>query len=215
MASGPCRRRNALSAEEKDHLRRKVLALLEEPDAQLAVQLALVVAKMARQDGVRGWPQLCPELLQRLDSAAPAAAARLQLTLHHVLKELSSKRLMTDQAEFRSLTAEVLPRSWAPWLALTEQLLPALPQLSLDQPPPPELERWLLLLKCLRRLFVHGLPSDADTAAPHASLSAACPVLLRALVGFLEACQQHGVGSFAWEDVEEKSSTSLGGPYLL
>lgn len=40
------------------------------------------------------------DLLGRLDSGSPIAARRVYLVLHHVLKELSSKRLVSDQRNF-------------------------------------------------------------------------------------------------------------------
>jgi hypothetical protein len=83
------------------------------------VQVALVVAKVARFDFPSQWPTLFNDLLAGLQGAAvgPAAAGtaggaaapagpsmlvvrRTYFVLHHVLKELSSKRLAADQKAF-------------------------------------------------------------------------------------------------------------------
>lgn len=62
--------------------------------------MALTFAKVARLDYPAAWPSLFADLLGRLDSGAPVAARRVYLMLHHILKELSSKRLVSDQRNF-------------------------------------------------------------------------------------------------------------------
>ena len=71
------------------------------------MQIALVYAKVARNDYPREWPSLFHDLLSNLDAAASMAGSsgtlmvrRVYLVLHHVLKELSSKRLVADQKNF-------------------------------------------------------------------------------------------------------------------
>lgn len=81
--------------------------------SQIAVQIALVIAKAARFDFPQQWPSLFNDLLAGLanSSAAPAGqqlpqqqqvllVRRTYFVLHHVLKELSSKRLAADQKAF-------------------------------------------------------------------------------------------------------------------
>jgi hypothetical protein len=87
--------------------------------AQIAVQVALVVAKVARFDFPSQWPTLFNDLLAGLQGTAATAAAaaaaggaaapagpsmlvvrRTYFVLHNVLKELSSKRLAADQKAF-------------------------------------------------------------------------------------------------------------------
>jgi hypothetical protein len=82
------------------------------------VQIALVIAKAARFDFPQQWPTLFSDLLAGLNSntAQPAQQSpqqqmllvrRTYFVLHHVLKELSSKRLAADQKAF----AQVRPPS--------------------------------------------------------------------------------------------------------
>jgi len=76
------------------------------------VQIALVIAKAARFDFPQQWPSLFNDLMAGLSNGSTAQAAgqqpqqqtllvrRTYFVLHHVLKELSSKRLAADQKAF-------------------------------------------------------------------------------------------------------------------
>ena len=70
---------------------------------QIAVQVAVTFAKVARCDYPRHWPGLLGDLAGRVRGpGGPGAlpARRAFLVLHHILKELSSRRLMADQRTF-------------------------------------------------------------------------------------------------------------------
>lgn len=70
---------------------------------QIAVQVAVTFAKVARCDYPRNWPGLLGDLAGRVRGpGGPGAlpARRAFLVLHHILKELSSRRLMADQRTF-------------------------------------------------------------------------------------------------------------------
>ena len=67
---------------------------------QFAVLLALVFAKIARIDYPRYWPSLMEDLLAVTAEGDGLRRRRAYLMLHHVLKELSSKRLSADQRTF-------------------------------------------------------------------------------------------------------------------
>eukprot|EP00882_Tetradesmus_deserticola_P030292 GHRQ01033993.1.p1 GENE.GHRQ01033993.1~~GHRQ01033993.1.p1 ORF type:complete len:225 (+),score=98.09 GHRQ01033993.1:341-1015(+) len=111
-----------LSAEEKAYLRGRFLQLVAQDDNQIAVQVALVVAKVARFDFPGQWPTLFSDLLAGLAAAQAAACAgsvagsapsmlvvrRTYFVLHHVLKELSSKRLAADQQAFAEVRLQEL-----------------------------------------------------------------------------------------------------------
>jgi len=68
--------------------------------AQFAVLLALVFAKIARTDYPKHWPSLMDDLLAVMGEGDGLRRRRAYLVLHHVLKELSSKRLAADQRTF-------------------------------------------------------------------------------------------------------------------
>ncbi|EFJ44088.1 hypothetical protein VOLCADRAFT_95713 [Volvox carteri f. nagariensis] len=145
----------------------------------IAVQVALVYAKVARFDYPAEWPGLFSDLMLNLGSANPLTVRRVYLILHHVLKELSSKRLVADQANFAQVTELLFGHVWGQWCSDTQLLLSSLPAgLESAAPPQPLLqscERWMLLLKILRRLILHGFPSDARTLAPVAAAHSCCP----------------------------------------
>ncbi|KAL6745489.1 armadillo-type protein, partial [Haematococcus lacustris] len=210
-------RGSVFSAAEKSHIRSKLSSLVAEDDNQIAVQVALVYAKVARMDWPRDWPALFSQLLG--SSAGPAAAApgnrRVWLVLHHVLKELSSKRL--------AVSAQLLPVVWSQWAADTQALLAGLPSAAPAGPAPPphhqplllSFERWLLLLKppgwpgcpwavqVLRRLILFGCVSDAKSLQPVEAVSVCIPPMVQALQQLvalrpaLQAAANGGVGGAA------------------
>lgn len=67
---------------------------------QFAVQIAVIFTKVARVDYPRYWPSLIDDLLGVLSGGDMLRRRRGYLVLHHVLKELSSKRLASDQRTF-------------------------------------------------------------------------------------------------------------------
>ncbi|KFM28082.1 Importin-11 [Auxenochlorella protothecoides] len=73
---------------------------------QLAVQVAVVISKIARVDYPKAWPDLFQTLLALLSEATSRhTEQRTLLVLHHVLKELASKRLQSDQRAFEAVAA--------------------------------------------------------------------------------------------------------------
>lgn len=68
--------------------------------SQFAVQLAVVLAKVARNDYPRQWAGLFGDLLARMQGGSTLTVRRAYLVLHHILKELASKRLPADQRVF-------------------------------------------------------------------------------------------------------------------
>ncbi|KAG2485576.1 hypothetical protein HYH03_015738 [Edaphochlamys debaryana] len=180
-----------ITPEEKAHLRTKLAALIPQDDNQIAVQVALVYAKVARFDYPSEWPGLFSDLMANLGAGNPLTVRRVYLILHHVLKELSSKRLVADQAQFAQVTELLFAHVWGQWCSDTQLLLAGLPG-GLEAAPAPapqallqSCERWMLLLKILRRLILHGFPSDARTAAPVAAVHSCCPHMVAALQGLL------------------------------
>jgi hypothetical protein len=72
------------------------------------VQVALVFAKAARHDFPREWPDLFTALLSQLPGAAPQRVRRTYFVLHHILKELSTKRLVADQKHFAEVGGQAV-----------------------------------------------------------------------------------------------------------
>lgn len=97
---------------EKALVRQTVLGFLakDELDPTAARQLSVLLSKLARHD----WPSKCPglfeALVQSLQSGRTALGFRQTLfTLHCVLKELGSKRLISDKRNFLAAASELLP----------------------------------------------------------------------------------------------------------
>ncbi|KAL3150483.1 hypothetical protein ABBQ32_000305 [Trebouxia sp. C0010 RCD-2024] len=192
-----------LEDAEKEYLRGQLLQLILEEDSQIAVQMAVVFAKVARVDYPRAWPSLFTDLLQQMQSLNTLMVRRVYLVLHHALKELASKRLSSDQKAFAEASGAALP---VPHHAVASAFLNAaiiintmecpayirsLPQaLAAQAPGQPlllSLERWLILLKALRRLIVFGFQSDARTLEPVPVVTQTVPVLLQALQTLMAA----------------------------
>ena len=99
-----------LADSEKAAVRAALLAALDEPEAQLAAQLLLVLAQVARLDGLAAWPELMPSLLHAAARTAPRDAARGTFALFRVVKMQASRRLLVHRKQFIVLAAELSPR---------------------------------------------------------------------------------------------------------
>jgi len=72
---------------------------------QFAVQIAVVFAKIARSDYPRQWESLFLDLTALMRDGSTLRVRRVYLVLHHILKELSTKRLAADQKNFAQVRA--------------------------------------------------------------------------------------------------------------
>ncbi|ORY06399.1 armadillo-type protein [Clohesyomyces aquaticus] len=95
---------NAASKEDKAAIREKLLMSgVNEADHRLALQNALVIAKVVRFEFPNDWPGLFQQLLQIIRSSTDPNGYRLHLPralliLLHIIKELSTGRLMKTKA---------------------------------------------------------------------------------------------------------------------
>ncbi len=91
------------------------------------------------------------------------------------------------------ITKQLLDHVWGQWCSDLSTILSGLPEALASpsgaqaQPLLLHFERWLLLLKILRRLVVFGFPSDAKTLEPVPAVSACAPALLQAAGALLAA----------------------------
>lgn len=88
-----CIGRSAISEQEKENIKQGLISAFNEPVNLLAVHRAVLISKIARIDCPKDWPQLFPTLLQAVESPDSYTQYRALLTLHHVVKAISSKRL--------------------------------------------------------------------------------------------------------------------------
>ncbi|GAB4833991.1 hypothetical protein Ancab_032243 [Ancistrocladus abbreviatus] len=184
-----------ISYEEKIHLRQKLLSHLREENSKIAIMLAVLISKIARIDYPKEWPELFTMLAQRLQSADVLSSHRIFMILFRTLKELSTKRLTSDQKNFAEISAHFFDYSWQLWQsdlqnilhgfsALVQNIGSNTPDVHKD-----ELylvcERWLLCLKIVRQLTISGLPSDAKSIQEVRQVKEVSPVLLHAVQSFL------------------------------
>ncbi|CAL7948181.1 unnamed protein product [Xylocopa violacea] len=147
---------NGIADDEKEFLRQRLILNFEEPVNQLAVQLAALIAKIARYDCPREWRSLIPTLLEVIRGQNPLAQHRALLTLHHVVKSLASKRLAADRRLFQELTINVFSFILNLWNTYTESFLILASNGADTNQIQEALEKALLLLRILRKLIVNG-----------------------------------------------------------
>lgn len=75
---------------------------------QIATQIAVLIAKVARLDCPRQWPELIPILLESVKVQDSLQQHRALLTFYHVTKTLASKRLATDRRLFQDVSRALM-----------------------------------------------------------------------------------------------------------
>ncbi|KAK4418909.1 Importin beta-like protein [Sesamum alatum] len=180
-----------MSNEEKVHLRQKLLSHLREENYQIALTLAVVISKVARIDYPREWSDLFSVLAQQLQSADILTSHRIFMILFRTLKELSTKRLTSDQRTFAEIASQFFDYSWHLWQNDMQNMLHGFSVLAQNAS---ELhhddiyltcERWLLCSKITRQLIVSGFQSDAKSIQEVQPVKKVCPVMLKAIQSFL------------------------------
>lgn len=96
-------------------IRHGLLLNLGEPVPQVATQLAVLIGKIARVDCPREWGDLLPALFQAVRSTDQLVQHRTLLTLHHVVKQLASKRLAADRRTFQ---VKLIEKTYLPIILL-------------------------------------------------------------------------------------------------
>ncbi|KAF2278918.1 ARM repeat-containing protein [Westerdykella ornata] len=103
---------NALDKEDRGAIRSRLLdSGANEADQRLALQNAIVTAKIARHEFPNDWPDLFPSLLNFLRSSTESNAYRLHLPrtllmLLNIIKELMTGRLTKTKTALRAVTPE-------------------------------------------------------------------------------------------------------------
>uniref|UniRef100_A0A671SWT0 Importin-11 n=1 Tax=Sinocyclocheilus anshuiensis TaxID=1608454 RepID=A0A671SWT0_9TELE len=186
---------HALSEEEKSSLRAGLITNFNEPVNQIATQIAVLIAKVARLDCPRQWPELIPILLESVKVQDSLQQHRALLTFYHVTKTLASKRLATDRRLFQDLASSIYSFACSLWNHHTDTFLQQIytgdQQASLSS-----LERTLLSLKVLRKLTVHGF------IEPHNNMEVMVTFFFQPF-HLLFAGRQFGPGSLCREKLEK------------
>lgn len=137
-----------------------------EVNDQIAVQLAVVISKIARLDCPDDWTELMPILLQRVNSQDELEQKRSLQILVQVVKALSSRRLYHDRIMFENFTSnlyEYIVNLWNSFTGLYFQNIQANAQL---QSCASYLQKSMLALKILQKLTIYGFQKPADAAKP-------------------------------------------------
>uniref|UniRef100_A0A5F8GIC7 Importin-11 n=1 Tax=Monodelphis domestica TaxID=13616 RepID=A0A5F8GIC7_MONDO len=146
---------HALSEEEKATLRAGLITNFNEPVNQIATQIAVLIAKVARLDCPRQWPELIPTLIESVKVQDDLRQHRALLTFYHVTKTLASKRLAADRKLFYDLASGIYSFACSLWNHHTDTFLQHI-STGDEAAILNSLERTLLSLKVLRKLTVHG-----------------------------------------------------------
>ena len=160
---------NAICDEEKAAIRAVLLSCLAEPvGKEVALQIAVVVGKIARFDVPREWPELMPALMTAIQNSGgnDLVQHRALLVLHHTVKSLSSKRLASDRRVFHEMVSQMAPfvlRIWhAHHAAMSEAAAAAAAgatgdHLEASAAVASPLEKAHVAMKVLRKSIVHGM----------------------------------------------------------
>lgn len=99
-----------MAKEDRDAIRSRLLSsALNEQDNRLAVQNALVIAKIARFEYPTEWPEAITDIITILRSQAPnLTLARALLILLQIVKELSTGRLQRTRQNLQAITPEIV-----------------------------------------------------------------------------------------------------------
>ncbi|XP_040277260.1 importin-11 [Bufo bufo] len=154
---------NAISEAEKSTLRAGLIANFSEPVNQIATQIAVLTAKVARLDCPKQWPELIPTLIESVKVQDDLRQHRALLTFYHVTKTLSSKRLAADRKLFQDLAAEIYSFACCLWNHHADTFLQQICSEG-DPAAVSSLERSSLSLKVLRKLTVHGFADPLQNA---------------------------------------------------
>ncbi|KAJ6822914.1 importin-11 isoform X1 [Iris pallida] len=184
-----------ISNDEKMHLRKNLLLHIREENSQIALQLAVLISKIARIDYPKEWPEIFSFLAQQLQSEDLLASHRVFMVLFRTLKELSTKRLASDQKNFSQIALHFFDYAWNLWQRDVQTILQSFSALSqcttsssfIDQQNELLLtcERWLLCSKIIRQLIISGYASDVTSAEEVLQVKEVCPVFLNAILSFL------------------------------
>ncbi|XP_059636926.1 uncharacterized protein LOC132279029 [Cornus florida] len=185
-----------ISNEEKIYLRQKLLSHLREENYQIALTLAVLISKIARIDYAKEWPELFSVLAQQLQSADILTSHRIFMILFRTLKELSTKRLTSDQKNFAEISSHLFDYSWHLWQRDVQTILHGFSALTRNfssnasGPHHDDLyltcERWFLCSKIIQQLIISGFPSDAKSLKEVHLVKEVSPMLLNAIQSLLQ-----------------------------
>lgn len=137
-----------------------------EPVQQIAIQRAVIIAKIARWDCPENWPELISRLIEAMHVSDDGSRQQYQamLVFHHVVKAMASRRIAADQKVFKDLTENVydlMLKLWDGFTNLYFQAVTAGTDMDLCNR---HLEKATLVLRSLRKLTIYGFDRPEEAA---------------------------------------------------
>ncbi|KAI9884881.1 MAG: peroxisome assembly protein (Peroxin-2) [Watsoniomyces obsoletus] len=152
-----------ISKDEKSLIRTRLIQSgIDEADRRLALQNAVITAKIVRLEYPQEWPEVIPQLVNHLRSAGGPDAnstslPRTLLMLHHVVKELVFARMARYRWNLQSITPEIVQTLCGIYVNKYAQWFGFLENGGEDEGGAFDaIEQTLVMLKVLRRLMIHG-----------------------------------------------------------
>ncbi|KAL8681346.1 MAG: hypothetical protein Q9186_002555 [Xanthomendoza sp. 1 TL-2023] len=154
---------NAVTKDEKYLIRsRAIEGGMNEPDPRLALQNALMIAKIIRHEFPNSWPDAISSIVSNLRQASQSSGTQLRLTralviLLEVIKEMSTARIERTRTSLQEAALEVLQVLGKIYLDDFQTWMTFFHQSGADEGGAIEsIEHSLLALRVLRRLLVAG-----------------------------------------------------------
>ncbi|KAI9595763.1 armadillo-type protein [Syncephalis fuscata] len=168
---------NAIQREEKSIIRNRLFENMDEELSTLAVQNAVIVAKIARCDFPMEWDTLLQTLLSIIQSASTLTdmtqsrliKQRALYTLHLVVKSLCSKTLTASRKAFQEISPELFYHVGQIYHSHMEQWMSSIKQQQSYSEMANDMQISLVALKCLRRLIAHGFEDFTKQETPLAN----------------------------------------------
>ncbi|KAL8800375.1 MAG: hypothetical protein Q9182_005230 [Xanthomendoza sp. 2 TL-2023] len=154
---------NAVTKDEKSLIRsRAIESGTNEPDSRLALQNALMIAKIIRHEFPDAWPDAISSIVSNLRQATQSGSSQLRLTralliLLEVIKEMSTARIARTRASLQEAALEMFQVLGKIYVDKLQTWMTFLHQSGADEGGAIEsIEQSLLALRVLRRLLVAG-----------------------------------------------------------
>lgn len=154
---------SAVSKEDKTLIRSRLLESgVNEADQRLALQNALVIAKIVRFEFPHDWPDVINQVIDLLRQSTSPGTSRLYLPrtlliLLHIVKELSTGRIIRLRSNLLSISPEVFRVLGHIYMEKVQQWLAFLQHGGDDEGGALEsIEQSLLAIKVLRRILISG-----------------------------------------------------------
>ncbi|KAK6098360.1 hypothetical protein MT418_002396 [Batrachochytrium dendrobatidis] len=200
---------HAIQLEEKEIIRQKQLTNMDESNKKLAIQQALVTAKISRTDFPNDWPDLLQTLIPivqasfRISAPLDQTARNIQhnslYTLHHVVKTLCSKTLPSSRRLLHQLAPELFNFVSSIFFDEANSFVTTIQQVDVSDPTNQINDKLVLVryaLKCLRRLVVHGF-QDPDKIPAVAEFIGSLTRYMQTFMQFRQTLPKSSSGLYA------------------